>query len=409
MTLQKQLEALKAERETLFEDKTYVLMLLEKGLEELSQEEFDEKNDTLKTLEKELATKDLEIATKQASYDEQLIARKNAITASHNKKTMEDVEDQRGSKAFEDAWVKAIKTGDSADFNKFLASNDGVTAGDSFGATVPTFVAQGIERKLADYGHLLTHANITSIRGILRIPIEVEASGAGVHAEGSAMLDEETITLEQVVVDPVNIKKWISWTDELEAMSSIDLMNYLVNEFVEKIIIKAEKDMLHGADANKGLYGIVTEAKAGSSRVKTIKPEKLDFTLPFQALGEIRSNEPINFYMNRTTFYSHIATITDLNGNPLYGVDAKQRPTFSGMPVLFTDELPAYDVATEDQAVIVALAKNAYRINAPEGLTPSFILDPYTLAREDKKILVGRMYLGGRLAKHQGAVVITKK
>lgn len=377
---------------------------MEKGMETLPREEYDLLAEQHKTVTDELENLKTELDNEKMAIQEEMNSRQKALsTATANNIVARD-ENITGRKDFLEAYAKAVR-GDATDYNKFVS-----TADDSAGLLIPTELQNHIERAVKDYGTLLNHANVTSIKSMLKIPIEVTATEAKFYDEG-AEVDEEVITLAEILIDPKSVKKYITWTNEIEVMSAVDLMAYLATEFIEKIIIAIEREMLFGLSETKGMYGVVTEAKSnagkGTSRVKPLEVDAINFKLGFTIPALIRGRET-KYFMNKSTYYGHIAPMVNDNGTPLYGTNVNGQPLFNGTPVEFLDELVSFDEAVEGDAVIIAQAKDTYRVNAPKGLAPQFVRDPYTGLRKGTVGLMGEVFVGGRASKFDGTVVVLK-
>lgn len=377
----------------------------------LSNEEFDMEEATVKSAAEVIKRLDTEIIETRMAIDTENKRRQEAVKSTGAFERLNSEESAKtlvDSKEFTDAYVKAIK-GDTAEYKKFLSTTatDGTTAG-AFGVVVPTVVLDAIEKKLNDYGGLLADAEITTIKGLMKIPYEVSRTGAEVHKEGAAAVSEEEITLGERMLDPEFIKKYITWTDKLETMSSVDLINYLTDEFLEEIFIKAESEMIYGAADQNCLEGITKIDPKTGLTTKFFIGEELTWATGFTAQGYLRPGQKqVKVYMNRRTFFQNILTIQDANGNPIYTIEQGQ-PFYNGLPVVYTDALPAYADAADGDAVMLMGVSGSYAVNAPNGLVPQFIRDDYTLMTSDKSRLLGKLMLAGTVKKLESWVVLCK-
>jgi HK97 family phage major capsid protein len=316
--------------------------------------------------------------------------------------------DSQKEDAFRKAFVEAVK-GNDAEYKKFLstADTDGTTA-DAFGALIPTFVASEIQTKMEEYGTLFAKANITTVKGLMSFPVEVNATDAVKHKEGSGAISDEEITLEEITVRPAMIKKAIEWSDELELSTPVNLLSYLINEFTRKIVQKIEVEMLSGEKDQKGLEGIIhyieDDRYVHGKAIDT--PEFTDISF---LISRVRGTNPI-IVMNRATYFTYV-DLTDTAGRPIFTeVSNNNGVTYllRGTPVKFNDLIPSFEDATLGQPYAICMVDNAYKINAPDGTTPSFIVDRVTKMREDKASLMGKCFLGGRPTKLDGITVLTK-
>ncbi|MDO5332095.1 MAG: hypothetical protein Q4E99_05385, partial [Bacillota bacterium] len=81
--------------------------------------------------------------------------------------------------------------------------------------------------------------------------------------------------------------------------------------------------------------------------------------------------------------------LTDLEGKPRYFAN--------GLRVKFDDRVKAYDSASAGEVWGFVANLEKYKINAPEGKEPTLLYDPYTLAKQFKKMMVGSWFAGGQV------------
>lgn len=299
------------------------------------------------------------------------------------------------------AWVKAIREGDETEVRAMATGNDNVP--------VPTIWQNYVETAWYNYGKFSRIVNKTSVQGYLNIPIESAADPAVVHDENSAMPTEESITLGLIELKPAMIKKWISMTDELMAMTADDFMRYLADELVYRVVLKLDEGIIKGAlDSNgKGVVGIVN-----NPNTLVAANGALSFNTINAGIADLVTFDNLTVAMNPKTFFDNYMGLTDLQQRPIYQIatDNAGKPMYyvNGLRVEFTQALPAYDAATAGQAWAVAGDFRGYRLNLPEGDMVRTLFDPYTLAREDKAIMVGRLYAAGNVARLKHFVQFNK-
>ena len=132
---------------------------------------------------------------------------------SHNAETDQGTEKEaRNSKAYIDAYAEYIKTGNDAEVRSLLTKN--VASGT---IPVPEFLQEMIETAWERDG-ILSRVTRTNIRGNIKVPFELSADGAYVHVEGTSAPTEEALTFGLVSLIPETIKKWVSFSDEVNAM-----------------------------------------------------------------------------------------------------------------------------------------------------------------------------------------------
>ena len=304
------------------------------------------------------------------------------------------------SKEYKEAWVDSIKRNDESIVKKVLRDDPVygmATTNDN--VPVPTIWQSYVETAWYNYGKFSRLVNKTSIAGYLSIPFEASASGAAVHTEGSEAPTEEEIVLGLIELKPAMIKKWISLTDEIMAMTADDFMRYLADELVYRVVLKLDEGIINGAlDTNgKGVVGIV-----GNSNTLT-KSAALSFNVVNEAIADLVTFENLTLALNPKTFFGNFMGLTDQVGRPIYQIasDNAGKPQYyvNGIRVEFTQALPAYDEASANDVWAVCGDFRGYRLNLPEGDMVRTLFDPYTKATEDKAIMVGRLYAAGNVAR----------
>lgn len=293
---------------------------------------------------------------------------------------------------YRQAWVDAIRTGDERKVRAMATTEDNVP--------VPTIWQSYVETAWYNYGKFSRLVNKTYIQGYLSIPFEAEADDAVIHTEGTAQPAEEEITLGLIELKPAMIKKWISMTDELMAMTADDFMRYLADELVYRVVLKLDNGIINGAlDTNgKGVVGIVNNANT-----LTAANGALSFNVLNAGIADLVTFDNLTVAMNPKTFFDGFMGLTDLQQRPIYQIAADNtgKPQYyvNGIRVEFTQALPAYSAASAGDVWAIAGDFRGYRLNLPEGEMVRTLFDPYTLAREDKAIMVGRLYAAGNVAR----------
>lgn len=401
--------------------------LAEGNKENLNLTQIEEVKENIKNLTIEFEQLNMEKTQLEMEKNALEEAMKSGIPTPMNlnfgAKKQSDVENLVKSKELLNAYAKAMK-GDTSEYNEMVktlstTATDGDAAG-AFGTLIPEYVANEVQRKMVHYGALWNHARKIAIKGLYKLSVEVSATGAEIHKEGTAAPSEEEIVLDGRLLDPEHIKKWITWTDEIEIMSGIDLINYLTDEFIEKIMIKVEYEMLYGAADQKGLEGIVTFATSTDAKlngyVNKIETAdetgaKISYIDLLKTISKIRGAN-IKWFMRQETFYEAILSISDSNDRPIWASlqnnSESESMAILGRRVEFSDAFESLEDAEVGKAVILAQAENAYTINHPDGMTPNFIQDPYSLAEKDQKKLVGKLFSAGTPSKLNGATVLLK-
>jgi HK97 family phage major capsid protein len=396
-----------------------------KVAEELSKE-VEKTNAEVNELNKELTERNIRERENAAAVKRLLENTQNDFEAVKAKVGAVDNE----SKEYAVEFTKAMVEGEEA-LNRFVKNKHGVSnftkvlgttdqnGMDDFGAIIPTYISNTIQHQMEHYGNLIEHCEVVTVRGISRLLIETLATDPNWHGENTPEDPEERITIEGVAINPRMIKKHISVTDELMYSTGMELMNYIRNEFIRKILVFVEKNIISGEYNNgKGILGLTTEAKAPTIAVEgdpteSIYVKKLEaVALAADTAPKLLSlidgeNEVI--FMNKKTYRANYQTLLDTTGKPIFGTNLNGQIEMQGVPVKFTSALKPFNKAEANEPVMIAMAKNAFTLNAPNGMNPIFMIDPYTKMTEDKTRVLGKLFICGRPAKIEGAAVLLKK
>lgn len=304
------------------------------------------------------------------------------------------------SKEYKEAWVESIKRNDDRIVEKVLRDDPvyGMATTNS-NVPVPTIWQSYVETAWERYGKFSRLVTKSYIKGNISIPYESSATGAVVHDEGASAPTEESIVLGSIELKPAMIKKWISVTDELMAMTADEFMQYLADELVYRVVLKLDTGIINGAldSSNKGVVGIV-----GNSNVDNYS-KALSFNVVNEAIAGLVTFENLTLAINPATFFKNFMGLTDLQGRPIYQIatDNTGKPQYyvNGIRCEFTQALPAYDDATANQKWAVVGDFRGYRLNLPEGETVRTLFDPYTLATQDKARMIGRLFAAGNVVR----------
>lgn len=279
-------------------------------------------------------------------------------------------EEIRNSKAYIDAYAEYIKTGDDKECRALLTTNV-VGSGQ---VPVPELV-DGFIKTAWEKNDLLSRVRRTYFRGNLTVVWEDEADGAWDHVEGSAAPTEQSLTLARKVLVPQNIKKWIRLSDEAVAIGGEELLRYIYDELSYHIAKKL---------ADNIVTGIAYADPAEDPAVATVSANPGLSTIA-QAYANL-SDEAVNpvIIMNKLTYANFIAA--QMAGN--YATDP-----FMGLPVIFNNTLPAYDVASADDVYAIVGDLNGVQVNYPEGDGIVIKYDDLSEAEADLVKIVGRQYV----------------
>jgi HK97 family phage major capsid protein len=366
--------------------------------------EVEELTKEADSLEEE--NKDLEEqrSTFKAQEERMSLAKNLEKTAIEERKSqMENTTNVLESKEYNQLYADMIRGKvDEKEVRSFLVKRDDPTAGLSTATPnvpIPVIMQGFVETAWYEYGKFSRLVSETFEPAILKIPVETSATGASWHTEGGDAPNEETITLGQIILQPKMIKKWISLTDELMAMSAEDFLRYVSDELVYRVILALDEAIINRTDVNgEGVIGI-----AGNANTESVSAP-ISFNVINEAISNLVTFDDLVVAVNPETFFKNFMGLTDQVGNPIFRVvhDNENRPQYylSGYRVEFTQALSAYDSA--DPAEVYAIIGNfrrGYRLNYPQGRNVITLVDPYTLATQDLVRMIGRLYVAGNVVK----------
>lgn len=368
-------------------------------VEELTDEanKIDEEVETLEKEEKELEE---QRSSFKAQEERMSLAQNLTKTAIEERKSqMEEVKNNTlETKEYEQLYADMIRGKvDEKEVRSYL--NQRALATTTTNIPVPVVMQGFVETAWYEYGKFSRLVSETFEPAILKIPVEVSADGANWHDEGGDAPQEETITLGQIILQPKMIKKWISLTDELMAMSAEDFLRYISDELVYRVILALDEAIINRTDANGlGVIGIVNNANT------TAVSADLGFNVINQAIANLVTFDDLTIAMNPATFFNNFMSLTDLQGLPIFRVvqDNANKPQYylSGHRVEFTQAIKAYDEVKAGEAyAVVGNFRRGYRLNYPQGRNVITLVDPYTLATEDLVRMIGRLYVAGNVVK----------
>lgn len=287
------------------------------------------------------------------------------------------VEEIRASREYIDAFARYIKSGDDSECRSLLTKNSSVS-GNPGQVPVPT-VIEGRIRTAWERNGLLDLVRRTYVRGNLQVGFELTATGAVVHAEGTAAPTEEALTFGVVNLVPQSIKKWIRISDEAIDLGGEEFLDYIYDELTYQI----------AKEAKRLLITAITSAPAASTAsavgVPAITGASSNLGIVAQAVANLsdEATRPVAV-MNRLTHADFIAAMAS-NG---YRFDP-----FDGVEVHYDNTLPAYSAASAGATWMIVGDFSGAQMNFPNGGDIRIKYDDMTEAQADLVKLVGRMYV----------------
>ena len=211
------------------------------------------------------------------------------------------------SDAYLNAFANGVKTGDYRECRSMLTE-----LVDGGQVPIPTYISQKVEtdwQKLS----ILPRLRRTQIPGTAKYPFEYSASAASVHTEGAAAPAEETLQLGSVEVSPTMLKKWISYSHEVAALTGRNYIDYLYNELEYRILKLAEDTAI------SAIMSAPATLSATACNVPALTPSAFDAATIFNAQA-LLSDEAVNpvAIMNKQTFFNVFMALKDTTNRPIY-------------------------------------------------------------------------------------------
>ena len=352
-------------------------------------------------------------ATELEAIKAELEARKQAAKAAEEarkavengagKTTEKNVEEKkmdllelRGTPEYMDAYAKYLKgeirnEKDDSEIRSLLTTN--ATAATGY-VPVPTLV-DDIVRHAWESEEILAHVKKTGFKGNVKVAFELSADGAYLHPEGSSAPTEEAITLGIVEIKPVNIKKWISISDEMMETTGEGFVRYVYEELAYQVMKKLSYEVI--GDVKNCAYTTNQSTAVGIPVLK--KDPAIDTIVEAVSL---LSDEAQNLCvvlnpLSKPAFFAAYAA-----GN--FAVDP-----FQNLPVYFSRALDAITTASENGVYGIVGDLSAIQVNFPNGEDMKLINDPYSLAEKDLLKIVGRVYAGHAVTAPGRLVKLTKE
>ena len=359
------------------------------------KEEMEKEGADLDALEKEVRElkeneEELRKAAKADAEKRQLIADGlgDVISVHQGEAEKPGLAEIRKSKAYIDAYAEYLKTGNDAECRSLLTVN----APANGTIPVPIFLQEMIETAW-ERDDILSRVTKTYLKGNIKVPFELSADPAYVHPEGTTAPTEEALTFGLVELIPENIKKWVSFSDEVVAMKGEEFLRYIYDELTYRVTkLLADKciDDVTGAGTSN------TSTAIGVPKVN-MAPGLL--TIPTAVANLHEDARGVVVIMNRLTEVEFLAA--HAAGN--FAIDP-----FAGLPRVYTSHLPAYASASANAVYAIVGDLSGLRVNYPEGDGMVIKYDELTRKKEDIVEVLGRQYAGHKITKLGRFVNITK-
>ena len=356
--------------------------------EGVETEELEARANELEAIQAEMeARKAAAIAAEEARKAVENGAGKT--TEEHEEEKKMDLKEIRNTPEYINAYANYIKTGRDTECRDVLLSLNASAGGQ---LPVPDML-ESIIKTAWEKNDFLSHVRKTYFRGNVRVPFELSATGAWVHAEGTTGLTEEAITIGIVELKPENIKKWIRISDEAIDLGGEDFLRYIYDEITYRIL----KELV------AQLVADVTSAQATNGTdhigVPVVKIAPGTMVLANAATNLSEEATDLCVVMNR---------LTEAKFNTAYATGAFAINPFDGFTKVYCSALPAYDAASENDCYAIVGDLKGLQVNYPAGEGIVIKWDDLSLAEDDLVKVVGRQYAGHDITAPGCLVKLTK-
>lgn len=351
--------------------------------------EMDKDGADLSALEAEMREANAEIERRAADEAKKAEIRKMVASSTQKGTAVEPAKvEVRNSKAYIDAYAQYLKTGDDTECRSLLTVN----APASGTIPVPVFLQEKIETAW-EKDPILSRVNKTYLRGNAKVPFELSADGAYVHPEGTTAPTEEALTFGLVTLTPESIKKWVSFSDEVEDMKGEEFLNYIYDELTYRVLKKLADNCLDDITTANTTNG---STAIGVPKV-TMAPAAT--TVPTAVAHLADEADGLVLIMNRLTEVEFTAAYAAGN----FAVDP-----FAGLPRAYSSHLPAYASASSNAVYAIVADLKGMQVNYPNGEGVTLKYDNLTKKTQDIVEVLVRQYAAHGITKLGRFVNIAK-
>lgn len=301
-----------------------------------------------------------EAEEKRAAIEAVIEGKGEEVEVSKEERTMTNIE-VRNTPEYLDAWVENLKGMATEEQRALLTTNaDGGTV------AVPVYVEEQIQTAWEN-NEILQRVKKSFFKGIVKVGVEVSASGALFHPEGGDPISPEELVLAYVELVPGTIKKLVEVSDEVLDLHGEAMVDYLIDEINYQLAKRA---------AEAVVYNIVNNADVTSYTAAGAALTTADI---IGAEGDLVGDANPVLITTRATAAALKAAALSAN----YGYDP-----FDGMEVIYVDS------AAITGALAIVADLSGVQCNFPNGYEPRIKFDDMTKAAADMVQIIGRLPVG---------------
>lgn len=274
---------------------------------------------------------------------------------------------------------------------------------------IPTTIMQRIVEKLESHGEILSLVTKTSYKGGLQIPTSSSKPTATWVSEGSGS-DKQKKTTGSITFSYYKLRCAISVSLEADIVSLDFFETIFTNQVTEAMIAALETSIIKGTGSGQP-KGILKETVIEGQNVNITKAGSITYKTLWDMKKAVPSGyrSKVKFFMNYSTFCD-IMSLTDTAGQPIarinYGLSGVAQATLLGTPVVFSDDIDAYEAApTADTVVAFLFNPSDYILNTNLAMT----VKQYEDNENENKITKAVMLVDGKTVDKNSLVTLTKK
>lgn len=306
----------------------------------------------------------------------------------HNPGTAEEIINQRGenamnnaeirnSKEYIDAFANAIRNQD----DKFKECRALLTENVDGGPVPVPEVVYDIVKNAWEREGIMRRVRKAYIKGNIKVGFEISSSAAAVHTEGGAAVSEESLVLGTVEIVPTSIKKWISISDEVLDMRGEEFLRYIYDELTYRIAKKAVDELL------ALIVAAGTESTSTAVGLPVVTSSTINVNLTASALAQLSDQAPNPIIVMNKSTWGDFKSAQYANKFPV--------DVFEGLDVEFNNTLKSFTAAsTGDTYMIVGDFGEGALANFPSGEEITIKVDDKTLMAQDLVRILGRQFVG---------------
>ena len=274
---------------------------------------------------------------------------------------------------------------------------------------IPTTIMQRIVEKLESHGEILSLVTKTSYKGGLQIPTSSSKPTATWVSEGSGS-DKQKKATGSITFSYYKLRCAISVSLEADVVSLDFFETIFTNQVTEAMIAALETSIIKGTGSGQP-KGILQETVIEGQNVNISKAGSITYKTLWDMKKAVPSGyrSKVKFFMNYSTFCD-IMSLTDTAGQPIarinYGLSGVAEATLLGTPVVFSDDIDAYEAApTADTVVAFLFNPSDYILNTNLAMT----VKQYEDNENENKITKAVMLVDGKTVDKNSLVTLTKK